>query len=91
MNYTIFVLELLHRFSFRDKHLLVYHTDKLRYEVSITYNALPLQLRSKEKLKTFKSLLYNHFFIHLVNQQSTISNPRCMLFLFCFIILLALV
>ena len=47
------------RFSFRDKHLLVYHTDKLRYKVSITYNALPLLLRSKEKLKTFKSLLYD--------------------------------
>ena len=49
------------RFSFRDKHLLVYHTDKLRHKVSITYNALPLHLRSKEKLKPFKSLLYNHF------------------------------
>ena len=39
---------------------LCYQTDKLSYNVSITYNALPLQLRSKEKLKTFKSLLYDH-------------------------------
>ena len=47
------------QFSFCDKHILVYQTDKLRYKVSLT-DALPLQLRSKEKLSTFKSLLYDH-------------------------------
>lgn len=48
------------RFNFRDKHLLLYHTDNLRYKVSATYNSLPLHLRSKEKFSSFKTLLFNH-------------------------------